>query len=384
MVGRLERRRCRAPGRAARRARRLRAASGLAGLAGLTGFASLAALLAVAHAPGMVGSARAQPAETCPGNLLVNGGFESGFSARGRPAEVVANGWTAWYATLPGVGGLNYAPDYTPARRDDPPPAPVAAGLWSQRQSTQAATHTGGLWQRLALEPGSEVVASVLANAWATDAQDPGRSRPYGTYRLQLGIDPLGGTDAGAASVVWTEPITLTDTWVPLALRVGVDGPAATFFTRGAASRPLVRNVVRWDEACLQVVGRLGEPSATPSPSPPPTRPLPLGSPTATPDLAAARLIVGALLARGQPTKLPEASPGARATLDALATRIAGGPAAGPTPAGPGGEDGEAAPSALEQAGWWLADHVGLLVLALAALVAGVVLALRRPARTAG
>jgi hypothetical protein len=318
------------------------------------------------------GLARAE--DTCPGNLLTNPGFEGGFTARGRLAELVANGWQAWYKTLPGVDGINYAPAYLPRRRDDGSAFGPLAGLWSQEQATDAATHTGGLWQHVAVPPGSALLASARAYAWASNGPATARSQPYGRYRVQVGVDPYGGADPAAARVRWSEPITITDAWVPLQLEVPISGDAVTFFTRGEALDRLAHNVSRWDEACLRVLGPAGVPTGTATPPPPPTRaPRLTATATETPNAATAAAVIARLVGVPSPTP-PEGIPGARATLAVLATRIAGGPsaagaAAGPTADADGGGTGLAGGAA--QLVTAVTDHLGLAFLGLAAFVGG-------------
>lgn len=357
----------------------------------------------------------AQPTGYCPENLLANASFEHGFSSRGRVVETVANGWNAWYATLPGVDGENYVPDFGPARRGDGPTLRTADGLWSQQQATSGATHTAGLWQTVIVPPASLIRASALAYAWASNADDPLRSRPYGTYVLQLGVDPLGGRDHNAPGIRWTEPVTDTDTWLPLVLELPVEGPAVTLFTRGQPLAKLMWNLSRWDAACLQVLGPADGPTLTPTPTAPPTRPGPSPTSEPTPDAAAARVIIARqLLARGATLMPPEATPGARATLAVLATRIAlgtagstgfgaaggggsgpgsgnpgsGSSAAGSDRSGPGtgraAEIGDDPWGAVSTSGFmetllrWLDGSAGLLVLALAAFLGGLLLAAGR------
>ncbi|MFN2114264.1 MAG: hypothetical protein ACK2T6_01010 [Anaerolineae bacterium] len=248
------------------------AAPTLIGASALAGALALAASLALAAAALTPASAAAQAPPACPGNLLANPDFEDGFTARGRMAETVANDWTAWYERFPGVDGLNYVPDYAPRNMFDDGPAAVHSGLWSQELATSGATHTAGLWQRVAVPPGTQLLATGAARAWASDHDDPVRSDPPGTYVLSLGIDPRGGTDPNADSIAWSTPITITDTWVPLSVEVAVHQPAVTLFTRGQPLRILAHNVSRWDSLCLRALGPVGEPTSTATSAPLPTR----------------------------------------------------------------------------------------------------------------
>lgn len=338
--------------------------------------AAAAALTAV-HA-GAPGPAFAQP-PPCPDNRLANPGFEAGFGARGRMTEVVANGWTPWYATLPGIDGLNYPPVFAPAARHGPGGAlDVAEGVWSQQLGTEHATHTGGLWQTVAVPSGSLVHVSAWAYAWASRGDDPRRSEPAGTYVLDVGLDPQGRGDPFAEGIAWTDPITVTDVWVPLALEAAVDGPAATLVLRGRPLQIVAHNVSRWDGACLRVAGAVGVPTDTPTPAPRPTRApatLAPGAPTHTPNVATVAAMAAAFeaataraadLATKAAAAEPPAAPGRvfRGLPDATAAPttadFADTPPAGPTPADR------------------LMDHIGLFALSLAALVGGLLIGLGR------
>lgn len=325
----------------------------------------------------------------CPGNLLSNPGFEAGFTARGRIAETVGNGWQAWYERFPGVDGINYVPDFTPRHRDEGGPLAAHRGLWSQEMGTENATHTAGLWQRRPVPPGSVVLATGAAYAWASSGDEPSRSRPPGRYALALGLDPMGGADPTSASIRWTTPVTVTDAWVPLAIEAPVEGSAVTLFARGQPLERLRHNVSRWDSLCLRVLGPIGESTPTATPRPWPTRtpgpddPTPTRETRPSPDPAtASALEIGLKLdllktstasARSLPTEAALSLP------DLVATRAAlDAPDAVPTPL-----SAEAPEDRWRTARYALEDHLGLIALAIASLVGGLLfgLSVRRPSR---
>lgn len=359
----------------------------------------LALAVAAAAAAALPGALTLQAQLACPDNLLVNGGFEGGFGGRGRLAETVGLGWSAWYERFPGRDGINYVPDFEPAR--GLPGSPLAAeGMWSQQMATRDATHTAGLWQRVAVPPGSVVSARVLVYGWASNADDPARSEPPGTYVSLLGLDAGGGVDPNAASVTWTAPVSVTDSWVPLSLELPVHGDAATLFLRGQPLLPLRHNVSRWDAACVRVLGSVDEPLPTAT-RPPAARGVLPGTPTAVPtasatadDATRSALDVGlfvdaastsaaaAAVAAAPATPAPPGLPGAPG--------LAGAPEAAPA-VEPGvfrPEWGDAAadpwsgdvpvPRRAELVRAALADRAGMLFLGLAALFGGLLLGARR------
>lgn len=337
------------------------------------------ALALAAVALGMVvlapEAAAAQPRPEippCPGNLLVNPGMEEGFGVRGALERLVPIGWNPWSVALPGTGGLNHPPRFGPLRAQGAADGRVADGLWSAQLSTEAATHTGGLWQRVAVEPDTVLQTTVWGYGWATNGERPDASEPPGTYALAVGIDPRGGEDAEDGRVRWSGTITVTDAWLPLSVSAVAETAAVTVFARGQALSILAHSTARWDAACLRATGIAGEPPwpaprlPQPSPTHDPAAPPPTADPLAQ-ALVATRLHDGlaeAAAALGDPGPM---AVGARATLLAYATRIA----ATPTPFA---EDEPVAPpmSAV------LAERAGWVTLALAAMAAGILVGLGR------
>jgi hypothetical protein len=283
-----------------------------------------------------VGAARAAGPEAvpCPGNLLVNPGFEEGFARGARAEEMLPHGWSSWFETVPGVNGINYPPSYVLRRAlagdDGVGGRRVALGAWSVEQSTSDATHVGGLWQRVAVPPGSQLLARAWAYSWASRGDREAISEPPGTFAVSVGIDPLGGQDAKRASVRWSEPITVTDAWLPLVVEAMAERDTATVFTRGDALRIQRNNVARWDGLCLRVLGPAGEPTATHTRAPWPTRTPLTPVPTATEDplIAQSRtagLRAGIAAAATERASAMGRAPDPGATLAAAATRIARG-----------------------------------------------------------
>ncbi len=197
----------------------------------------------------------------CPGNLLANPGFEGGFTVRHRMNEVVAVGWHAWYRSSPSGREV---PSFGPLLRPRDGAAAAWRGLWAQEVASADAIHVAGLYQRLRLPSGSQLVAQVRAYAWTSDGDDPNRSLAPNDYALLIGIDPLAREDPTAPHIVWSTPVTQTDAWLPLSVEAGVHGSMATVFLRGQGLRPHRHVVSRWDEACARVLHPIGE-SALPA-----------------------------------------------------------------------------------------------------------------------
>ncbi|MCB0217348.1 MAG: hypothetical protein KDH92_11965, partial [Chloroflexi bacterium] len=218
------------------------------------------------------------PELPCPGNLLVNPGFEAGFSARGFASRTLALGWLAWQD--PGSG----EPVLSPAARfRDGDPAAMA-GAWSQRVEGLGPLQAGGLWQTVPVPPGERVLGQAWALAWQGRDADRQRTRSSGAYALGIGIDPRGGSDPDAAGIVWTTPVTVTDGWLPLFVATTAESTAVSLFLRGQPLSPGA-NEARWDEACLRLADAPLPPPPTRTPEPRPTPELAAGAPSATPEL---------------------------------------------------------------------------------------------------
>jgi len=198
-----------------------------------------------------------------PYNLLVNPGFEDGYSARPDPYApwegpqgelTVANGWELWYDNEPGTGCYNYRPEYKP---EDgyayPDPLRVRSGQYAQKMFTMYSTHTAGLYQRVGVPVGSQVEFSIWAMVWSSSGDDPYHSTSPGEYWLSVGIDPYGGTDAFSEEIIWSNGIEYYDEHAQLSVTAVAQADHVTVFTRAAPKYCVKHNDSYWDDACLIV-----------------------------------------------------------------------------------------------------------------------------------
>ncbi len=223
----------------------------------------------------------------CPASVVVNGGFEGGFSERGAARATVADGWTPFWQDGPHEinrqSGYNARPDFAAEDALRFGHRRVREGDWAQKWSTQYATHHAGIYQQVSVVPGSEVTLRAWGQAWSSQ-EDNGDLSLEGKYRLSVGIDPTGGVDWTAESVVWSDSYTLDD-WVELTAQATASGGAVTVFLRGDAEFRNKHNDAYWDDVCVTVET---PPTATPTPTPtprikPPNKPTPTATPTPTP-----------------------------------------------------------------------------------------------------
>ena len=214
----------------------------------------------------------------CPGNLLANGSFEDGFSARGEGEVEVANGWHPWYQDGPDQEkGLNHRPEYDPEIGHIHGTRRIHDGNHAQKWGKVYASHNAGVYQQVNVAAGSGLRLTAWAQSWSSANDDPNVSEG-GVYTLYVGIDPTGGTNWAAPSVVWSAGNGTMDQWVHLAVEATAQAGTVTVFLRGHAQYALKHNDAYFDEACLTTTTPQA-PTTAPTDTPAPT-----AAPTATPE----------------------------------------------------------------------------------------------------
>ncbi len=217
----------------------------------------------------------------CSGNVLVNPGFEDGFSDRGAGEVSVANGWHPWYQDGPGQNeGFYRRPEYKPEDAARFGTRRIHSGNWAQKFFSTYATHNAGVFQQVKLPAGSKLTLSAWVQAWSSQDANPDSVVDPGNYRVYVGIDPTGGTDWSSPNVVWSPASLQYNTWLRLEVKATSQAGTVTVFLRG---QPEFRNQFNdsyWDDVCLTAVRpATATPKATNTPKDTPT---PTLSPTAT------------------------------------------------------------------------------------------------------
>ena len=211
----------------------------------------------------------------CPGNVLVNGGFEGGFSDRGDSYVQVANGWTPFWQDGPNqADGLNRRPEYRAEDSRVHGNKRVREGTFAQKWATLYGTHHAGVWQQVSVPAGSKLTLRAYGQSWSSNLDNPNESKENGRYELSVGIDPTGGTNWTSGNIVWSPRNGAADQWVELSVNTTAQAGTITVFLRGDVEFPVKHNDSYWDDACLTVQA---PPTATP-------RPQPTAAPTATPE----------------------------------------------------------------------------------------------------
>jgi len=256
-------------------------------------------------------------------NLLVNGGFEWWNPSTnywpfqdGIPEVQVCPGWRAFYLDNP----PSYAqvPQYwrRPEFRD------VKAGEYSGRVRSGnlgakyfsfAGQHEAGFYQQVGgIAPGTPLRFSAYMQTWScmpspaewNVCPTKDKSNEPAPMHTRVGIDPTGGTNPWAASVVWSPEINAYDAWTYFQVEATAQNSTVTVFTY---SRPdwtdtffRVHNDVFLDDASLIALNEV-LPTVTPEPAAPtatldPSLPTSTPAPTATPAATATRRPDGAVV----------------------------------------------------------------------------------------
>lgn len=214
--------------------------------------------------------------------LLVNGGMEGGWhrataywTPGGGPfhnqyQEITPpEGWTAyWREGFPCSGTSDWVTGRPEVRiiTAVPDPERIYSGTQAAQFFTFWRCHDGGLLQQVAVEQGHYYTLSAFAHAWYSHCSLKPHNPPleadcvtpidWAHDWLSVGIDPTGGIDPTASTVVWGQTEEIYGIYAdPLTVEsVQVQGPIATVFLRSEATIPLKHNDVHWDEVTLRDV----------------------------------------------------------------------------------------------------------------------------------
>jgi hypothetical protein len=223
--------------------------------------------------------------DVCSGNVLVNPGFEEGFSERGAGEVSVANGWFPWWQDGPGQDkGYYRRPEYKPEDASRYGRRRVRSGNFAQKFFNTFSTHNAGILQQVQVPVDSILTLSAWVQAWSSQYHDPDTVKDPGNYRVYIGIDPTGGTDWSSPNVVWSEPAIQYNTWINLQLQAKAKAGTITVFLRGQPEFRTQFNDSYWDDICLTVQRPTPRPTNTPTITPTPTSsPTPTATPTPLP-----------------------------------------------------------------------------------------------------
>ena len=198
------------------------------------------------------------------GDLLQNSDFEGDAYGVGCCSNV-ANNWTPFWK-LKGPSDppeLNHEPQFGNNRNDR-----RRNGNGSMSWGKDYARYDAGIFQKVALPQGTgKITLTAWAASWSGNGNDWGGA-PNAPIGKLIGVDPTGGTDVWAATVVWSAENRVADDWTQLTLTTDAKSGAATVFLRARNDYAEQRNAVFWDEIRLTM-------DTTPAAPPPPPGPAP-------------------------------------------------------------------------------------------------------------
>ncbi len=256
-----------------------------------------------------------QPVQAqAPGeNLLTNGDFEGGgatWPLQDGISEVqIAPGWRAFfvdqppaYAAIPypcmenpGACGYWRRPEFRDVKITEYAER-VHQGTRAQKYFSFNGQHEAGLYQQVSnITPGTWLRFSAHMITWSCMASAErwnhcptgSRSNNPAPMHTKVGIDPTGGTNPWAATVIWSPELSAIDNWTLFAVEAQAVNSTVTVFTYSRADWDdhiyRVHNDVYVDTAALVVIGETPPPAqdAPPAAVPQPVEYIP--GPTATP-----------------------------------------------------------------------------------------------------
>jgi hypothetical protein len=153
---------------------------------------------------------------------LTNGGFET--------ADL--SGWTPWGQ----VDGTQTGPWFASITPRSGSRFLGTATNWGQKN--------GGVWQQVAAPQGSRLVVEVWSRTYRQGGSE-------GSVANRLGVDPAGGTDPTAPTVIWTPFRESPSGWERLALTVTAARPRITVFLQHRQPGDTVWAINCFDDAAV-------------------------------------------------------------------------------------------------------------------------------------
>ncbi|MGC9398852.1 MAG: LysM peptidoglycan-binding domain-containing protein [Anaerolineae bacterium] len=268
----------------------------------------------------LFGATRLTRAQATGPNLLTNGDFEQGFGEAwpfqdGIPEVQVAPGWRAFWNETPPPGtkvpnyckpedqGCYWARPEFRGMSTAEFAYRVHGGNLSQKYFTYNRQHEAGLYQKVdGIEPGTRLRFQIYAQTWSCLGEEGNPlncptghlSNNPAPFHTKVGIDPTGGTNPWAPTVVWSPEQEAHDTWTLFSVEATAEANSVTVFFYSRVdwpeSWPRVNNDVYLDDASLVVVGEV-TPTAPPPPPTSAVPPTPVNTPTPRPDGAVVHIV---------------------------------------------------------------------------------------------
>lgn len=182
--------------------------------------------------------------------------FEEGFyDYQGIGELTCPNDWTpAWRPT---VGpGILHRPEYDAKDAGIGQPE-VRTGRYAANFFTVHATHDGCLYRKFKVGKGNGVRASV----WCMGVTFDRENKPSGGHGMRVGIDPTGGVDHTASTVLYGDywssymPEWKERVWHQVDVEAVAEADEITVFLHAKNDYPVVISASHWDDFVLEVGG---------------------------------------------------------------------------------------------------------------------------------
>jgi LysM repeat protein len=273
-------------------------------------------LIVALAAAGPIGLVVARSVQPQSSELLLNPGFEDPFVQEGSADLFVANSWQAWYVVPDGAtyptkcAGDDatckpyHVPVYHPSQpqNDRVPPRAIAGN--SQQWGTSYAVYIAGVYQQVGnITPGTQLRFSAYTQGFNCDddrgcfgaAGRYGYSYEPGNMQMRVGIDPTGGTNAFASTVVWSSFVNPLDAFVRQQVEAVAQSDKVTVFVWSSPTFPEKHTEVYVDSASLVATGQGAVPTGAPTQTASATQAAGTPAPTATisPDAQTYAVVAG-------------------------------------------------------------------------------------------
>ena len=217
-------------------------------------------------------------------NLITNPGFEGAFVAQDGQTSV-GQGWTAWWIPRP-AGSPDWSYNHPNFIASTPCGAVcdhrIHSGGNAQRIFQYFGTYVAGVYQQVAVPPGSDLHLTAYGQSWSSTSEQPQNVSNGGTQmHLRIGIDPWGGTNPYDARVVWSSEADALDSWQQFSVYARAQGAQVTVFLYAAPDDARRRNEVYWDDVVFESLS--GNLAATAQATYPTATPLPAAAAPPTP-----------------------------------------------------------------------------------------------------
>lgn len=185
-------------------------------------------------------------------------------------------GWLTWYTHQRTDNPVPWDHNNTigwaepESRLSDPTHHRQRSGERAACLFTYRRIHKAGLFQRVKVNKGNKITFSVWAHGWISNSDElppscslpgcevyawaentPGLNDDQRAVLFRVGIDPAGGTDAFAHSVVWGEGWHIFNGYHQLTAEAVAQSETVTVFTCSETLWPVIHNDAYYDDAEL-------------------------------------------------------------------------------------------------------------------------------------